>query len=415
MRFERSFLLFAGLGVCALTGLVACSADGDGGEPDQAADAAPADDASVDATRPDAKAPSDAAADRTTPPAKDNGGVDASKPDTAVTVDAGLDTGSVGDASDASDGAIPIVDAGPDVVDASYDPVGSACPTSNAVQTRLCGRCGTEKRLCWPQDGGSVWLDWGPCQAEKADAGLPNTQVPVDCEMCGKKVITYDSLCNASVGFCQPAPGAQCEKGAAEWAPGLSCSGDLGRLRTCDTSCKWEDFSDCQTFQNPNKLSIATLSDAGSNVVSATFRYVANPKIKRLLGASDITCPITATGNPVSDMTVYAYVEVRNPTAKTAVVSLWHSAGDSQMAVYAGSTIPADDAARRACMPGTKASDSCPATMSGLCGQTGMFSTAGVAAVTVPANGSITVYNTLYSTTAGAGPFLLSVRTDSLQ
>ena len=58
------------------------------------------------------------------------------------------------DANDASDAPV-VFDAAPDVVDASYDPTGAACAVANAIETRQCGRCGFEKRLCRAEDGGT--------------------------------------------------------------------------------------------------------------------------------------------------------------------------------------------------------------------------------------------------------------------
>ncbi len=420
MRLQRyrPFFLLATLSVTSACGMLACSADGGGGEPDDStADAAPGPDTGADATStPDAKPPTkDAAADHMVTPVVD-AGKDA-KADATVTVDAGVDSSATVDASDAAlDSGLTFVDATPGV-DAGFDPTGAACVTPNQIQQRICGKCGIQKRVCFPGDGGATWLGWGLCDGEKADAGLPNSQVPLDCGMCGVQLIIYDNLCNASIGFCNPTPGAQCERGSIDWAPGLSCAGELGRQRSCDNSCHWDAYSDCQTFQNPANMTIAGPADAGVNIATGTFKYAINPKHKRLLNGSDTSCPIVATGLPVADTTGYAYVAVKNPFPHAATVSLWHSALDTQIAVYAGGDIPADDVARRACITGTKASEKCPTTMTAQCGTiaTGNSSTAGVTSVKIPANGTITVYNALSLTTGVAGPFTLSVRTDSLQ
>jgi hypothetical protein len=85
------------------------------------------------------------------------------------------------------------------------------------------------------------------------------------------------------------------------------------------------------------------------------------------------------------------------------------------MAVYAGSSLPASEAERRNCIPGTMANDYCPAALKALCAPAGQGSTAGVASVTIPPNGSITVYNGVYSPFIGSIPFVLNVRTDSLK
>jgi hypothetical protein len=405
MLSNVKILLFATLSTCSLLGtLDACNANGvtdDDNAPPLAIDA------NSDSGTPDTASPRDAALDHTVSQPPPDGRTDPN------TTDARGDGAATREAS-----SPPIVDAAPDAFDGGHAPTGSACATANAVQSRLCGRCGTEKRLCAASasgDAGAVWLDWGQCLGERADAGLPNTQISFDCERCGKKITTYDSNCNSSVGMCQPAVDAECETGTEEWVLGLSCNAPLGRSRTCSNACKWDTASDCSAYANPNRLAIATLSDAGSNIVSATFTYISNPKIKRLVGVRDLNCPIAEQAFPQGDLTSYAYVEVQNPTSSTAEISLWHTKDDTQMAVYAGSSLPASEAERRNCIPGTMANDYCPAALKALCAPAGQGSTAGVASVTIPPNGSITVYNGVYSPFIGSIPFVLNVRTDSLK
>jgi hypothetical protein len=254
---------------------------------------------------------------------------------------------------------------------------------------------------------------------EKDEAGFPNSSVFVPCEKCGTKEIRYDSQCNASVGFCTPAPGAECEKHAREWVSGLSCSSGLGRYRACKDNCTWESYGVCTTYANPNALDAApsATADAGANIVSAQFSYQTNPKARRLIGYSNVACPITETTYPETSETGFAYVEVKNPTARTLTIDLWHSTADTQMAVYAGSEIPdeRDDSARRACIAGTTASDTCPTALTDKCGGSGQYSTAGIAGVKLAPGASITVWNALKFSPVASTPFTLNVRTTAAQ
>jgi len=376
--------------------------------------ALPGDDAAV--------APNNATLDAGTPDATTRPAPDAG-PDAATSRDAGKDALADARVDAARDAGV--VDAAPDAAvvapDASFEPVGAACASPHAVESRLCGSCGTQKRLCWPaaDAGSATWLDWGPCLGEKQDAGPPNTSITLPCEMCGTKVVRYDAQCNASAGFCTPGPGAQCERNSSQWSSGLSCSTGLGRYRQCKDDCTWQGFGLCTPYVNPNAIALQPLgADAGPSVATGTFTWTVAPKARRLIGYGDKACPITEPGFPESTDTGYVYVEIRNPLAQTATVDLWHENGDTEMAVYDGSAIPdeTDNAARRACLAGTTAADECPASMAADCAGASRYSTAGIAGVRIAPGASITVWNGLrYSPFGLPGQVTLKVRTVAVE
>jgi hypothetical protein len=360
---------------------------------------------------PDATLPRDAATDG---PASDSA-TDGSAP-------------SNGDsAADAEDGATPdndgsaATDAGAD----AYAPTGSECSRSNAVEERLCGFCGAQKRLCLKSgDGVLRWLDWGPCIGEKPDAGLPGTVVRRACKMCGTQTIHYDSQCNATVGFCEPSLTAECEAGETEWVQGLSCSTGQYRTRSCKADCSWDDFGSCTKLGAGSVIvapSVVSAQDAGTSAASkGTFALQTKPSQTALIGYGTQTCPLSSY-YPTTDATAYAYVEVQNPMDRAIVVDLWHSSGDTQMAVYAGTTVPdpfsVDE--RRLCKAGTSVTDRCTDSLSKDCnGSPTQVSTAGLAGIEIPAKSSIVVWNALSrmpSTGGSLDPLTLNVRTTAIR
>lgn len=395
---------------------VACGASGDAEEPAESNSPTPfSADAGVDATvQPRER---DASIDRTIP--IDGDGIRDARPHdgSSTSPPSDAERGEASSMIDANnvDGGVDsgTIEAG--TVDSGFAPVGTSCLPINATQERVCGRCGVEKRLCFSSgDGGASWLEWGPCLGEKPDAGLPNTTISLPCKMCGTRKLTYDSQCNPTVGFCEPSANAECEVGQGEWVQGLSCTGGLGRYRSCRTDCTWEPYSDCTSYVNANRLVIAPSTNGMSNTVSGTFPFDDGARGKRLINSSDETCPL-GTSYPSSSMVKFGYVEVVNRTAQTATLSIWNGGEDTQMAAYAGSTIPTDDAARRACLPGTKATDSCPTSLAAQCNGPAQTSTAGITGVKVGPNSSATVYTGMYSTSSSVAEYKLFVRTDELR
>ena len=119
--------------------------------------------------------------------------------------------------------------------------------------------------------------------------------------------------------------------------------------------------------------------------------------------------------------TSYIYVEIKNPTARNVKVSLWDTAAtagptDMLMSAYPGAVPPqdADANARKACVNYTM--NGCDSTVATAC--TSIFLPGLMIdevpdhSVTIPAGGSITVYNAAYSA-ATVGDFNLNTRTEN--
>jgi hypothetical protein len=120
-------------------------------------------------------------------------------------------------------------------------------------------------------------------------------------------------------------------------------------------------------------------------------------------------------------LTPYQYITVENPHAKTATVSIYNSLAPSGavyktvLATYDGTTPPADDTQRRACVK-------CVASYGtvALTGDSSFASLDGSRVVTIPAGGSVLVYVGAYwayeplNPSKSTGPVKLNVRTETL-
>jgi hypothetical protein len=136
---------------------------------------------------------------------------------------------------------------------------------------------------------------------------------------------------------------------------------------------------------------------------STRFLYSLNTSSPRM----SATCPAASTNTA----TVGTYITLTNPTAAARTVSVWEGATyganalvDTVMASYA--TVPADDAARKACVTGVV--DTC---LTAPCeSDSGLV---GANAVVVPANGSAVVYvAAFYGTTVAGSKVLVNFRTE---
>ena len=199
----------------------ACSGDDsttDAGN--DAADDHTASDASNDQTAPDASA--DATSDVS----------DATTQSDATDADAGTtDASDAGDASDAS----------------TLPPEGSPCTTPNEIQKQSCGYCGTQERLClYDSNNNFTWGAWGYCQGQPPNACDPNgpPNVGATCGNCGKTTSKCLSNCTWDLTSTCVEPVDACKPSSTEFQAGLSCQ-QGGRAHACDSSCEWQDWTDC--------------------------------------------------------------------------------------------------------------------------------------------------------------------------
>jgi hypothetical protein len=342
--------LKSGLFAIALTTLVGtaavvgCSADGGSGIG-----------AGTDPNLP-APDPGVALPDPGTPPDNSipDAGKDASKKDSGPKTEAGVDAGP------------------PPPVE------GTACPLIDAKATKMCGACGTAETLC--QDDGTgkgKWSAYGACAKEIANGCIPGTQG--DCGNCGKQT------CNQYCAFaaCVVPVTAVCKPAAVEYTTASCTTPSTYKNRTCSATCAWGSYS--ATCAAPVNDLVLNIGGAVAAVTSKTITFSLAKVGPRIIGS----CPnpsISATGGYP-----YQYVELHNPTAKAAKVTVYASTApggqvvDTVMAVYANPIQPMDDAGRKACRDGAN-------DQSAAADPTGATNFSILKAVAIPAGGSVLVW-----------------------
>jgi hypothetical protein len=166
-----------------------------------------------------------------------------------------------------------------------------------------------------------------------------------------------------------------------------------------------------------------TISSTVGGKASSTF--LIDPAVSETRPFIGETCPNVALSTTVSN---YQYVQVANPTAKTATISVWSSLAsggqniDTIMVAYA--TVPASDAQRQVCLVGV--SDTCNDTSdpTSCIGADNFDQWAGLMkadgnSVTIAPNGNVIIYTAAYygttATQAHSGNYTLSARTEALQ
>ncbi|MEA2750011.1 MAG: hypothetical protein QOI41_4154, partial [Myxococcales bacterium] len=370
--------LKSGLFAIALAGLVGsaavigCSADGGGAAIDQGS--------MVDPNQPD-------------PNAGSSGSVVPMKtPDTMM--EAGL--------TDAKKEAGPKPEAG---VDAGPPPPvpGTACTTANEIAKKTCGACGKAEAVCLDDGTAKKWSDYGVCGNELAGGCTPGaTQA---CGNCGTQ--TCSAFCGW--GACTGQPMNSCAPGGVDLVS-AGCPANTYRQRTCKADCSFGNTS-LTCDPPPTYLNVAP---AVGGLNSTIITFTAAQTTKRISGS----CPGATLSSTV---TPYNYFEIRNPTAKIATVSVFHSQApgggipDTIIASYAGATAPANDTQRAACVEGVGDFGSVALT-----GDGNFASLTGTSAVTIPAGGSITVYSANYyavdpaNADAAIGNIKINVKTDNL-
>ncbi|HSO32119.1 MAG TPA: hypothetical protein VLT33_06380 [Labilithrix sp.] len=351
--------LKSGLFAIALTSLVGtaavvgCSADGGSGITDTT-------------TEPTEPAPDDGVGKL--PPSSSSGnnvvpdaGKDASKKDSGPKPEAGVDAGP------------------PPPVE------GTACTTLNVTATKACGKCGKSATVCLDDGTGTnkgTWSPYGACGGEAGDC-VPGESLTEDCGNCGKQVKTCTQYCAFTTGACTGQPANNCKPTTTEYSTAGCVTAQTYRNRTCGAACTWGNFSaTCEAPVNELKLDIGTTVAA---VTSKTITFSAVRQGPRMTGSCPSATVSASTKYP------YQYVEVHNPTAKAAKVSVYASVApggqivDTLMAVYGTSIQPMDDASRKACRDGVN-DQSADTTLTG----DSNFSL--IKAVAIPAGGSVLVY-----------------------
>ena len=412
MRSVKSLSVLFAMASLGAWGIAACSADGDSPGIDEGQDSG------GNTTRPGVDGATDSQV-----------GTDATLTDSGRN-DAGKDA-----AGDATDSAVADVVQDTQVVDAGQDtgsPQGSPCSPVNQVEQQTCGFCGHQSRICLASgdagDGGTTgeWGAWGFCQGEVANGCAPGATASEPCGLCGTRQRICQNDCTYAVGTCSGQPTNACQPGTTDFQVGLSCDAG-GRQRSCSgdagpsAACTWGNFGSCYVPEGGTNTLWMNLPDTVGAKASNTFTIPTSQSMYRLSILDD--CP-TATISSFAT-TNYQYVEVHNPTARTATVSIWGSKAstgpdiDSIMAAYSGFSIPTTTTQRQACSSGVN--DSCNDMVdptSCLDGWAGLMSTDGYGVTVGPYN-SVIVYMAAYYDTVSSNPhsgdFVLNVRTEQLQ
>lgn len=416
MRTAKSLSLLAIVALTNAALIYGCSSSSDSTDPgvDQT------DSGNKDATNPDAKSIVTTDATTTT---TDAGVADAK-------ADAKKDSGK--DASDASD-----MDA-PDAP-VVYDPPGSPCANVNQEQDRGCTMCGTQNRVCLQADADAgdsglpgYWSDWGDC-APSPVAECDNTKTYPDeaCGNCGTRPHVCQQDCTFIPGITCSGEGA-CSPGDSDWQEGLGCptpdgGQKQGRLKSCNAQCQYTVATTC-TLPPPNQNSITVSNTATGTVYTKTFLMPATPLLTRpdIPFSSVPDCPLVLS----TTQTIRQFIEVKNTTNNDVHVSIWQSTAannpmssdDTVMAVYAGASVPATDAARTACIdypndmcnPPTGVTFTPPACENNSAGLIkGEVTASGTFdGVLLPKNSSVTVYIAPWSASTSSGNFVLSVKVE---
>lgn len=382
MRSLKSgFFAIAFAGLAGTIAVVGCSADGAGGTVDDG-------DAAVD-------------------PGSTSGSVVPPKGDDPVPPDAGKDSGKKDSGPKVEAG----VDAGPP------PPVeGTACTTPNKIEKKSCGACGKAETVCLAVDGGATgtWSPYGSCNGELAGGCVPGAVVNEDCGNCGKVTKTCTQFCAYTSGACTGQPMPSCVPGTVTYT-NAGCAAATYRSQTCLPTCTLGSVSaTCAEPVNANKM---TISATVGGVVTAPWTLAASQVGKKVSGSCGGAASVSSTANYP-----YVAVEVKNPTAQSATVQMYHSGTgnplDTLIWVYSVTLPPTTDAQLGACNFGS--SDACSVTIAGNadpCGNTAgggsSLDWAGVDNVVIPAGGKVLVYSSGYGTSE-LGPFNLNLRTKAL-
>jgi hypothetical protein len=408
----RFGVIFAVCG--SIVAMGACGAEGENLEdataptPDATAVETSVKDAPLDRTVGDGGDASDAKSDQTV--------VDAD----AADADAKADVVDASDASDASDATDADADA--------WSPEGTPCTTSGAVEARACGGCGTQERVCLDLGAGMKWQSWGSCKNEVVGGCVPGSVTFEECDLCGRRRKECTSSCTWITGICENQNPNACEPGVVEWVEALSCDAGTGRTRNCSypqldaapdapqTGCSWSNYApSCTTA--PTSITIPSVS--GERIGQSVTLTGSMPYVTYASTLLDAGCSQT-TSTSSSYQVPFAYVELINPTAQTANITVWGTmAADSgvydgmRIVAYSGSPNPPANLAT--CL----SQDSCSSTSCKLDAGFGLQNDAGVALyysprVTIPPNGKLVILVTeSYNYYAYTTLPVLWVRTDS--
>lgn len=290
---------------------------------------------------------------------------------------------------------------------------GDPCAVVDQIFTRQCGACGTQESLCLADASGSggTVSAYSQCVDELAGGCLPGATENESCGNCGTRVRTCNKYCGWTAGTCTGEPPNACSPTANDWtSAGCGIAGTV-RTRQCGATCAWSSFSSCVALDFE-----LTVAGTATGEVSAIYPLRASIAGTRIGGTCGSNYFSTTTNHP------YVYVELKNPTASTLTMSAWNAAAPNAgqniataMTVYAGTTKPADDTARKACV---KTVSTYCSTTAVPCGWSSFAALTGTNAFSIPPNGAVLLFFQSYYAAGGSsaseGDVKLVVRTDAV-
>jgi hypothetical protein len=230
------------------------------------------------------------------------------------------------------------VDAGPP------PPVpGTACTTVDEVRKKTCGACGSQSTICLSD---KKWSVYSGCEGELAGGCIPGTIVNEACGNCGTVKKTCSQYCAFTSTACTGSPAGACVPGGVDLSSAGCTVMDTFRQRSCGAACTYGSFgAACEA--PPTTVEIGPTT---GSVTSTVAILTATPVLSRLTGS----CPGATLSTTIS--TPYTYIQVHNPLAKAATVSIYNSlptggvAYKTILAQYDGNIEPIDDTTRKACV-----------------------------------------------------------------
>ncbi len=322
------------------------------------------------------------------------------------------------DSGSASDAGKPAKDAATKdaTVDAGPPPpvAGTACVQVDEVRKKSCGACGTQSTVCLASgDGGAgSWSDYSACEGELPGGCVPGTVVDEACGNCGTTKKTCTQYCAFTASACAGQPASSCVPGGVELSSAGCAQSDQFRSRTCQSaSCIPNNFS--ATCAAPP--TVIEVGPTPGSVTSTIAVLTQSQTLSRMTGL----CPTATLSTTVSPP--YVYLQVHNPLARAAVVSIYNSVAPggvifkTALAAYDGATGPTDDASRKTCIRGASTYGT-----TALTGDSRFASLDGARAVTIAAGATVSVYVGAYDAfdplkpTNSTGNVKLNVQTVSL-
>ena len=296
----------------------------------------------------------------------------------------------------------PPKDAGKDsTVDAGPPPPvpGTTCALRDEIKKKTCGACGEQSTVCLGAGdaGGGTWSEYGSCTSELAGGCVPGTTATEACGNCGTRTKTCSQYCSYAVAACKGEPVSSCVPGSVDLANAGCATADTYHQRTCASTCTYGNFGlTCDAA--PTSIAIGpTVGNVTSTIVTLTSTQTTT----RLGG----TCP-AGTLTAAATVTPYAYLKVHNPLAKSVVVSVYDTVAPGGvvfptiLASY-GAATPTTDVQRKACVKGLNDFGDDLLT-----GDSDFASLSDTDAVTIPAGGTVTIYNAAYNKYSAANPAL---------